>query len=104
MKKTLVLVAILAVAAGTLSYSVAHWFACRNQPPTAANLNDPVWLKRELSLTADQSLQVDAMERDFRTQINRFCADHCAARFALGAELAKPAPDPKTARMQVEKM
>src|SRR2546426_172547 len=105
MKKTLLMIAVMTVAATALSFGVARWVAARYQPPpTVGNLHDPAWLKRTLSLSDDQARAVEQLEAVFRKELNTACATHCAARMALGDELAKPKPDAEKCHGCVEKM
>ena len=99
MKQTLLIV-ILAIG---LSFGVSHWVASRRQIPVV-RIHDAAWLKQELKLTETQLREVEQSERAFQTQLNSLCAAHCAARFALGDELAKPTVDAQQARQHVEKM
>jgi nickel and cobalt resistance protein CnrR len=104
MKKLLVMIVSLIVATTALSFAVARWAAIRCQPTASASLHDPAWLKRQLNLSDAQTSEVEKAEKEFRAQLNSFCAVHCSARIALGDELAKPNPDPAKARACVEKM
>jgi hypothetical protein len=105
MKKTLLLFAVIAVAATALSFGVARWVAARYQPaPTTANLHDPAWLKNALGLNDQQAREVESLESGFRKELNSSCATHCAARMELGDELAKAKPDVEKCRGCVEKM
>jgi Spy/CpxP family protein refolding chaperone len=104
MRKTVLTIAALVVAMTALSFAVARWTAMHCQPAAPVNLHDPAWLKRQLNLSEAQAAQVEAAEKDFQKSLDAFCAAHCAARMALGDELARPAPDPDKARAAVEKM
>jgi Spy/CpxP family protein refolding chaperone len=99
----LALAALVAVTTA-LSFAVARWTTVHGQPAAAVNLHDPAWLKRQLDLSDAQAAQVEAAEKEFQKSLGAFCAAHCAARMALGDELAKPEPDLATARADVEKM
>ncbi len=104
MKKTLLMVAVVTLAGTALSFAVARWMTCRTQTQAALHVHDAAWLKRELNLTDAQAREVDKSEREFQSQMDSFCATHCAARFVLGDELAKATVDPEKARASVEKM
>jgi len=104
MKRTLLLVAALVVGMTALSFGVARWTAVRCQSAASPQLHDPAWLKSRLNLSDGQTQQVAALEKDFQKQLDSFCAAHCAARMALGDELAKPDPDLAKARADVDKM
>ena len=105
MKKTLLMIAVLTVAATALSFGVARWVAARYQPsPTATNLHDPAWLKRALNLSDEQAREVEKLEAVFRRELGAACVTHCAARMALGDELAKAQPDVEKCHGSVEKM
>lgn len=104
MKNILILIAALVIGAGAVSFGVARWVAARAIQPTAALLHDPAWLRRELDLTQDQAHAVDKLEKEFRFGLRSACAAHCAARMALGDELAKPLPDVDQCRASVAKM
>ena len=103
MKKLLLMVAVVIVVATGLSFGVSRWMALRRQIPVV-RIHDTAWLKQELKLTVPQAREVEQSEREFQKQLNSLCATHCAARFALGNELAKPTVDPQQARQHVEKM
>jgi conjugal transfer/entry exclusion protein len=104
MKKTLLLAAVVTLLGTALSFAVARWMICRTQTQAAVRVHDAAWLKQELSLTDTQAREVERAEHEFQEQMNSFCATHCAARFALGDELAKPTVDAEQARASVEKM
>jgi Spy/CpxP family protein refolding chaperone len=101
---------ILGLAAGGvlictgMSFAMSRWFISRVQPQAVVNIHDAAWLNRELGLSETQRREVAALEKDFRSKLNASCAEHCAARFALGDELIKPQPDPERARADVERM
>ncbi len=104
MKKTVLTIAALVAAMTALSFAVARWTTIHCQPAAPMSLHDPAWLRRQLNLSDAQALQVEAAEKEFQKSLDSFCAAHCAARMALGDELAKPSPDPDKARAAVEKM
>jgi len=104
MKKVLVLIAIVAVVGTTASFSVARWMTSRMRAQAVVRVHDVAWLKRELNLTDTQTRELETLEREFQAQMNSLCATHCAARFALGDELAKPAVNVENARADVDKM
>ncbi len=105
MRRTLLLVAVVTVLAAGVSFSVSRWVVGRRPSPLPVmRVEDAAWLKRELNLTETQVAAVEQSAREFQTNIDRFCVTHCAARFALGDELAKPAVDAAKARACVEKM
>jgi len=100
MKRLLPLLAIIAVLATGVSFALMRWTMARQ--PTAANLRDTGWLKRELKLTDAQAAEIEKVEAVFRQQLDAACAEHCAARAALGEEITKP--DVAKCRAAVEKM
>jgi hypothetical protein len=104
MKKTWALVAVVMLVGTAFSFAMARWMTGRAQTQAVARVDDAAWMKRELNLTDSQAREVEKSDREFQTQIDSFCAAHCAARFALGDELAKPTVDPEKARACVEKM
>ena len=97
------LLLLIIVAAG-VSFGVARWTTIQAQRPTAVSIHNPAWLKRELNLTSEQSRAIETLETAFQKQLEAACATHCAARMALGDELAKSPVDPAKARACVEKM
>ena len=105
MKKNLLLLgAVVALGTG-VSFAVAHWVVCRHASPTSAfGVQDVTWLKRELKLNKTQTADIEKATREFQIQLNRLCAVHCAARFALGDELAKPKVDIEKSQACVEQM
>lgn len=104
MKRTLLMIAIVSVVAAGISFSVSRWVAGRRQPLPVMRVEDAAWLKRELKLTEVQAGEVEKFAREFQTKIDAFCVAHCAARFALGDELAKRTVDVEKARACVERM
>jgi predicted negative regulator of RcsB-dependent stress response len=102
MKRLIPALAVVVVLATGVSFALAHWTMTRQ--PTAANLHDAAWLKRELKLSDAQAVEIGKSETAFRAQLDAACASHCAARMALGKEIAKPKPDPEKCRAAVEKM
>ena len=104
MKKILVLIAVVVVVGAIASFLAARWMTSRMQMQAVVRIHDAAWLKQELNLTDAQAVEVEKLERGFQAQMNSFCTTHCAARFALGDELAKPSVDTEKARAQVEKM
>ena len=57
-----------------------------------------------MKLDDAQSRAVAKLEAEFKTQLDRLCATHCAARFTLGDELMKPNVDVEKCQACVEKM
>ena len=104
MKRILMLAAIVAVFSTGLSFAMSRWLVSRRQRQAVVNVHDTAWLKRELNLTAVQARDVEKIEHEFQTKLNTSCAEHCAARFALGDELMKSKPDAEKARADVERM
>ena len=100
MKRLLPALAIIVVLATGVSFGLMRWTMSRQ--PTATNLHDTGWLKRELKLTDAQATAIGKLDAEFRTQLNVACAAHCAARTVLGDELTKP--DAANCRAAVEKM
>jgi len=104
MRRILALMAVVAVVSTGLSFAMSRWFASQGQPQMVRNIHDAAWLSRELNLSETQRREVEALEKDFQLKLNASCGAHCAARFALGDELAKPKPDIEKARADVERM
>jgi Spy/CpxP family protein refolding chaperone len=104
MKKTFFGIAALMLLAAGMSFGIARWLTCRHEHGVSINLHDAAWLKGALGMTPSQFAEVEKCEREFRVKMESSCAAHCAARFALGEELAKPKPDLEKARACVEKM
>jgi Spy/CpxP family protein refolding chaperone len=104
MRRTLLLVAIVSVLAAGISFSVSRWVTTRRQPLPVMRVYDAAWLKRELNLTGNQTREVEKHAGEFQAKIDAFCVAHCAARFALGDELAKSQVDVEKARACVDKM
>ena len=102
MKRLLPALALVVVLATGVSFALSRWMMSRQ--PTAANLADSAWLKRELKLSDAQAAEIEKVEAAFRSRINAACATHCAARMALGDEIAKHTPDPEKCRAAVDKM
>ena len=102
MKRLLPALAAIVVLATGVSFALARWTMTRQ--PTAANLQDVAWLKRELNLSEAQAVETEKIGAAFRAKLDAACATHCAARMALGEEIAKPRPDPEKCRAAVEKM
>jgi hypothetical protein len=102
MKKTLGLVALVAVVAAGVSFAVARWAA--RPPVTAAQLHDAAWLKHELNLTGPQAGEVAKLQAELQKQLTALCGTHCAARFALGDELMKSGVDTTKCASCVERM
>jgi Spy/CpxP family protein refolding chaperone len=103
MKKTIWLALIVVALSAVVSFAVARWSAARRQP-TASQVHDAAWLKRQLRLTGEQAGAVEKLVAEFRKQLEGFCATHCNARIALGDELMKPGVDDAACRAHVEKM
>jgi len=104
MKRTLILMTAVILLSAGVSYAVARWVASHGRSPTEAQVHDAAWLKRELNLTDAQAREVERRSTELQAKVDGFCDSHCAARFALGDELAKPQPDPEKCRAWVEKM
>ena len=107
MNKSLVAVALVAVAATSTSFSLSYWAACRHRAHATAlghGFQDVSWLKHELDLTDTQMNEVGKLEKNLSRQLESLCTTHCAERFALGEELAQPVPDAEKARAHLERM
>ena len=104
MKKTLVAAVIILVVGASLSFALARWAGRHRSPVTAANLQDLGWLRHKLNLDESQSRAIGQLEAGFRAKLDTCCAAHCAARIALGDELANPKPNPEKARACVDRM
>ena len=102
MKRLLPALALIIVVATGVSFALSRWMMTRQ--PTTANLHDSGWLKLELKLNDIQAAEVSKIEGAFRAKLNAACATHCAARMALGNEIAKSKPNPETCHAAVEKM
>ena len=103
MKRTLTALAILTVSVAGLSYGVANW-CVRRASGTVGDLNDTVWLKRELKLTDAQGAEIEKLNKEFSARIQHCCDEHCGARVALSEELAKPQVDLAKATTCVDRM
>jgi Spy/CpxP family protein refolding chaperone len=103
MKRILALVAVVVVISTGLSFAMSRWLVSR-QARAVVNIHDTVWLRRELNLTEAQTRDLKNIERELQARLNAYCKAHCAARFALGDELAMPKPDSAKARTDVEQM
>ena len=66
MKRLLILIAGVAVFAAGVSFGVARWMTARAQRPTASDLHNLTWLKRELHLTEAQAREIENLHRDGR--------------------------------------
>jgi len=104
MKRILALVVVVALISTGLSFGMSRWLISRRQPQVLVNIHDTAWLSRELNLSEAQRRDVETLEKDFQSKLNGSCAEHCAARFALGDELMKSKPDAEKARADVERM
>ena len=104
MKRTLIALIVLIVFVSSLSYGVASWCIHRSVSRGMADLNDTPWLRHELNLTDAQSAAIDEFNQGFRAKVDHCCDVHCDARFALGAELAKPQLDLTRANVCVDRM
>jgi Spy/CpxP family protein refolding chaperone len=104
MRKILGLAAGVVLISTGLSFAMSRWLTSRCVPPTVVNIHDTAWLSRELGLTDAQRHEVAELEKAFQSKLNASCAEHCAARFALGDELMKSKPDLQKARADVERM
>lgn len=102
MKRFLPALALIVVLATGVSFALSHWMMTRQ--PTAANLHDAGWLKRELQLNDTQTAEIAKVETAFRANLNAACAKHCAARMELGDEIARSKPDIEKCRAAVAKM
>jgi Spy/CpxP family protein refolding chaperone len=103
MKRLLSALVVIVVLATGMSFALSRWFMVR-QPPTAAMIHNPEWLRRELKLTDAHAREIEKTETAFRAKLDSDCATHCAARMALGEEIAKAQPDIEKCRANVEKM
>lgn len=104
MKRVLLLIASVTLVGTICSFAVARWMTYRHESITAGRLNDPSWLKAQLGLSDSQATEVEKSESEYLAKVESLCVAHCAARFSLGEELAKPKPDVDKARSYVEKM
>ena len=105
MKKPIMALIVVAALAAGVSFGAARWLRCRAcAMPTAANLHDAGWLKRELKLSDTQAAAIAKLETEFNDRLSDCCGAHCAARFALSRELAKPSVDQTVANACVQRM
>jgi Spy/CpxP family protein refolding chaperone len=100
MKRLLPALAVIVVLATGVSFVLMRWTMSRQ--PTAVNPHDTGWLKHELKLADTQAAEIEKLEVAFRKQLDAACAEHCAARMALGDEITKS--DAAKCRAAVEKM
>jgi hypothetical protein len=100
MKRLLPALALIVVLSTGFSFALARWTMAHR--PTSANLRDAGWLKRELNLTGEQAADVELLEKKFRAQLDKACAEHCDARMALGDAIMKS--DAAKCQEAVEKM
>jgi nickel and cobalt resistance protein CnrR len=103
-KRTLVLLMMVALISTGLSFAMSRWMVSRGQPSMVTSIHDVAWLSHELNLSEAQKRDVEKLAKDFQTKLNASCATHCAARMALGDELMKPQPDALKARAAIEQM
>lgn len=104
MKRVLVLIAAVVVGSAGLSFAIARWVAVQRPLAPLIRLHDAVWLTHELNLNDKQARTVAKLELEFKTRLDTMCATHCAARFALGAELMNANVDVEKCKACVEKM
>jgi Spy/CpxP family protein refolding chaperone len=106
MKRLLLISAVVIIAGvAALSFPVARWLMRHGAVhATTMHVQDTGWLKRELRLTDEQVREVGKLEAELRAKLEACCKSHCAARFGLGEEIAKPAPDAEAAKTCVERM
>lgn len=103
MKRLLLAVAIATLVATGVSFSLSRWVA-RRAEATAAHIHETGWLKATLGLSDTQAAQVEKLHAAFAARVEDSCTKHCAARFDLSNELAKPNPDATTTRACVDRM
>ena len=93
-------VVVAAVVATAISFGAAR-YCCRAATP---NMHDAGNLKTELGLDAAQSEQVAKLEAELHQTLAGCCKKHCAARFDLSQELAKPQTDRAAMQRCVDRM
>ena len=93
-------VVVAAAVATAISFGAAR-YCCHSQAP---NLHDSTNLKTELGLDAAQTEKIAKLESELRQTLAECCKKHCAARFDLSQELAKPQTERATMQACVDRM
>lgn len=93
-------VIVAAAVATAISFGAAR-YCCRTQGP---NIHDSANLKTELGLDAAQTEQIAKLEAGLRQTLADCCKKHCAARFDLSQELAKPQTERTAMQACVDRM
>ena len=93
-------VIVAAVVATAISFGAARYY-CRAHTP---NIHDSANLQTELGLDAAQTEQIAKLETELRQTLADCCKKHCAARFDLSQELAKPQTARATMQACVDRM
>jgi len=93
-------VIVAAAVATAISFGAAR-YCCRAQAP---DIHDSANLKTELGLNAAQTEQIAKLEAELRQTVADCCKKHCAARFDLSQELAKPLAERTAMQSCVDRM
>ena len=92
---------IVAAAVATAIAFGATRYCCRSETP---NIHDSRNLRTALGLDAVQTEQIAKLENELHQTLADCCKKHCAARFDLSQELAKPQTDRPAMQACVDKM
>ena len=92
---------IVAAAVATVIAFSATRYCCRSVVPS---IHDSRNLQTALGLDAAQTEQIAKLETELRQTLADCCKKHCAARFDLSQELAKPQTDRPAMQACVDKM
>jgi len=101
MNRRLWLAVVVAAAVATAISFGATRYCCRSATPSLHNVGN---LKTELGLDAAQTEQIAKLEAEFNHALAGCCKKHCAARFDLSQELAKPQTDHVAMQKCVDRM
>ena len=93
-------VIVAAVVATIISFAAVR-YCSRSATP---NIHDAGDLKTELGLDAAQAERIVKLEAELRQALADCCKKHCAARFDLSQELAKPQTDRAAMQRCVDRM
>ena len=93
-------VVVAAMVATAISFGAAR-YCCRSVTP---NMHDVGNLKTELGLDAAQTEQIAKLEAELNQTLAGCCKKHCAARFDLSQELAKPQTERVAMQACVDRM
>ena len=93
-------VVVAAAVATAISFGAARYCGRTRSP----NIHDSANLKTELGLDAAQTEQIAKLETELRQTLADCCKKHCAARFDLSQELAKPQTERAPMQACVDRM